>query len=452
MRRVPAGLAGLALATGVATTVALSASAAPPDGSKATARHVVSDDLPGRAEEKRRALRKAGLQKVLNGTAKVQQRGASKVVRVGETATPGARSKAAAEDQYVELAARRRTRSSSSSPSSATRGTRSTRTRTPPRVPGPGPVRRAAAQPDPPARPLEGQPHDLAGRLLPRALPAALLRRGRGVESLKTYYERQSSGRYSVDGPVTDWVKVSYNEARYGRSDGFPCTANVCANTEDLIRDAVDQWVATEDERPHRRADRRGSEVLRPVGSQRLRRRRRLQRARRLHRPLPDRPRRRRPGRRRPLPGRGRHLVASLEGVPDRGRRPGEQQGRWDAGRQHRPVGGRLHDPARERRPVGLRPRVRPRPRPAGRVRHRGRPRQRRQLVVADGAEPRLRAGARASAPAPRTSGRGTSSSSAGSTTRSFPRATPAPSTSGRTSTTAPRHRASSRCSRRSRS
>ncbi len=53
---------------------------------------------------------------------------------------------------------------------------------------------------------------------------------GRGVESLKTYYEKQSSGRYSVDGQVTDWVKVRYNEARYGRSDGYPC-ATTCAAT-----------------------------------------------------------------------------------------------------------------------------------------------------------------------------------------------------------------------------
>ena len=31
------------------------------------------------------------------------------------------------------------------------------------------------------------------------------------------YYERQSSGRYSVDGDVTEWVKVPFNQARYGR-------------------------------------------------------------------------------------------------------------------------------------------------------------------------------------------------------------------------------------------
>jgi immune inhibitor A len=42
---------------------------------------------------------------------------------------------------------------------------------------------------------------------------------GDGVESVKTYCEKQSSGRYSVDGQVADWVKVPYNEARYGRGN-----------------------------------------------------------------------------------------------------------------------------------------------------------------------------------------------------------------------------------------
>src|SRR5215468_2109017 len=67
---------------------------------------------------------------------------------------------------------------------------------------------------------------------------------GPGVESLKTYYEKQSSGRYSVSGTVTDWVKVRYNEARYGRSNGFPCASNVCSNTWNLVQDAANQWYA----------------------------------------------------------------------------------------------------------------------------------------------------------------------------------------------------------------
>ena len=40
------------------------------------------------------------------------------------------------------------------------------------------------------------------------------------------YYERQSSGRYSVDGDVTEWVKVPFNQALYGR--GFCGDARCC--------------------------------------------------------------------------------------------------------------------------------------------------------------------------------------------------------------------------------
>src|SRR5262249_20309229 len=66
---------------------------------------------------------------------------------------------------------------------------------------------------------------------------------GGGEDSVKSYYEKQSSGRYSVDGTVTDWVKVRYNEARYGRSNGYPCAGSICANSYDLIRDALSAWV-----------------------------------------------------------------------------------------------------------------------------------------------------------------------------------------------------------------
>jgi immune inhibitor A len=67
---------------------------------------------------------------------------------------------------------------------------------------------------------------------------------GEGKDSLKSYYERQSSGRYSVDGMVTNFVTVPYNEARYGRSDGYPCASNVCSNTWALLEDGLNAWVA----------------------------------------------------------------------------------------------------------------------------------------------------------------------------------------------------------------
>ncbi|WP_340378628.1 immune inhibitor A domain-containing protein [Streptomyces sp. SS7] len=60
---------------------------------------------------------------------------------------------------------------------------------------------------------------------------------GKKTESLKKYYEKQSSGRYSVDGKVTDWVKVPYNEARYGSNDA-------ATGAWYAVQDGVNAWVA----------------------------------------------------------------------------------------------------------------------------------------------------------------------------------------------------------------
>ncbi|MFC4497633.1 immune inhibitor A domain-containing protein [Streptomyces ovatisporus] len=59
-------------------------------------------------------------------------------------------------------------------------------------------------------------------------------------DSVKSYYEKQSSGRYSVDGAVSDWVKVDYNEARYGSNY---CGDSNCPTVWDAVRDGVNQWV-----------------------------------------------------------------------------------------------------------------------------------------------------------------------------------------------------------------
>ncbi len=64
---------------------------------------------------------------------------------------------------------------------------------------------------------------------------------GTPKHSLKTYYERASSGRYSVEGTVSDWVKVEYNEARYGSNY---CGQSNCSNVWDAVRDGVNAWTA----------------------------------------------------------------------------------------------------------------------------------------------------------------------------------------------------------------
>jgi immune inhibitor A len=63
---------------------------------------------------------------------------------------------------------------------------------------------------------------------------------GNKTESLKKYYEKQSSGRYSVDGEVTDWVKVPYNEARYGNN---ACGSTNCTSVWNVVSDGVSAWV-----------------------------------------------------------------------------------------------------------------------------------------------------------------------------------------------------------------
>jgi immune inhibitor A len=64
---------------------------------------------------------------------------------------------------------------------------------------------------------------------------------GKKTESLKKYYETQSSGRYSVDGEVTDWVKIPYNEARYGNN---ACGSTTCPTVWNAVSDGVNAWVA----------------------------------------------------------------------------------------------------------------------------------------------------------------------------------------------------------------
>jgi immune inhibitor A len=57
---------------------------------------------------------------------------------------------------------------------------------------------------------------------------------------MKKYYETQSSGRYSIDGTVTEWVRVPFNEALYGRNY---CGSITCSSSKALVRDALAMWV-----------------------------------------------------------------------------------------------------------------------------------------------------------------------------------------------------------------
>jgi immune inhibitor A len=64
-----------------------------------------------------------------------------------------------------------------------------------------------------------------------------------GSVSMRNFYLEQSSGRYTVNGDVTDWVKVPFNESNYGADY---CGGIVCARTWLFVRDAANAWYASQ--------------------------------------------------------------------------------------------------------------------------------------------------------------------------------------------------------------
>ncbi len=60
-----------------------------------------------------------------------------------------------------------------------------------------------------------------------------------GAVSMRNFYLEQSSNRYTVNGEVTDWVQVPYNEARYGTD---ACGSIVCSTVWRFVNDSTDAW------------------------------------------------------------------------------------------------------------------------------------------------------------------------------------------------------------------
>ncbi len=267
MRKVTVGLLSLSLASGASLVLGPSAIASPPvdapPAATSTKKATISDELPNELEEKRRELRQQAIDLVLTGKAKPEKRGTSTVVKVGKTivakGTPGskaisAKSVAATQDQYVELTREKTDKlfviltefGNERHPNFPDKDTD-------PATAGPatfeGPLANKIPEPD---RTKDNSTvwesnfsPDYFRDLYFGTTPAS--------ESLKQYYEAQSSGRYSVEGEVSDWVKVKYNEARYGRSSDNPtdangddpnvCASSNCTNVWQLVGDGLNQWV-----------------------------------------------------------------------------------------------------------------------------------------------------------------------------------------------------------------
>ena len=256
MKRVIPGLVGLTLAAslGLAYASPSTAAPAPPTNVKDQPTKVGKDELPNPLEDKRRALRESALTSVINGDATPVEKNGASVVKVGKGYSPAdaaalankqstakqlkAIQGKASKDQYVELEQERADKifvilaefGDKRHPDFPDQDTD-------PAVPGPttfnGPLRNQIPEPD---RTKDNS--TIWQKDYDRQHYQDLyFGNAKDQESVKTYYETQSSGRYTVDGQVQDWVKVPYNEARYGRDESYRTVWN-------LIQDSLTAWVA----------------------------------------------------------------------------------------------------------------------------------------------------------------------------------------------------------------
>ncbi|MCX4778663.1 immune inhibitor A domain-containing protein [Streptomyces sp. NBC_01264] len=239
-RALRAAAIGVTLAATAATGAAFTMATADP-GAKVSAadrqdptapsKEQVQHNLEGPFSKQQEQARKAALEQVLSGKKGVEQRGASKVVKLDDK-------------KYVELGREKTDKiftilvDFGDQVDSTTMFDPDGAGPKPP-VPkyggNPGPQHNQIAQPDRAVNNSTAWRKDFN-----RAYFQDLyFGTGKGKNSLKTYYEKTSSGRYSVEGEVADWVKVPYNEARYGSNY---CGSSNCSNVWDTVKDGVTAW------------------------------------------------------------------------------------------------------------------------------------------------------------------------------------------------------------------
>ncbi|MFJ8003541.1 immune inhibitor A domain-containing protein [Streptomyces fagopyri] len=221
-----AAAVGVALAAATATFSTFAVAQADGASSSATverhdpqpARNKVDHDLDGPLSKTQDAQRKEALDQVISGDAKVQDRNGSRVVQL--------KGKNKGKSKYVELGREKTDRiftilvEFGDQVDSRYGGTA-------------GPLHNKIAAPD------RAKDNSTAWQAdyNQKHFQDLYFGTGKNSESLKKYYEKESSGRYSVDGEVTDWVKVPYNEARYGSN-------KASTGAWYAVQDGVTAWVA----------------------------------------------------------------------------------------------------------------------------------------------------------------------------------------------------------------
>ncbi|MFD9610332.1 immune inhibitor A domain-containing protein [Streptomyces sp. NPDC004290] len=209
-----------------------------PAGIQTVDKTTVDHDLEGPYSDQQELQRKAALERVMNGDAKVENRGGSQVVKLGAK-------------KYVELGREKTDKiftilvefgDQVDNTTLVDRKDDDTPDLKPKYGGTPGPLHNRIAKPDRKNDNSTAWQADYNQQHFQDLyFGTGKDKQGQPKQSLKTYYERTSSGRYSVDGKVSDWVKVPYNEARYGSNW---CGQTNCSNVWDTVRDGLNAWVA----------------------------------------------------------------------------------------------------------------------------------------------------------------------------------------------------------------
>ena len=185
-------------------------------------KHWHHDNMHSPLADKQAKLKNTGRQMVLNGAAKAK--GASQVVKV-------------AKGQFVQLA---QTGEDQIFTVLGEFGTKISD----PQGGDPGPLHNQIAQPD---RSVDNT--TIWAPDFSQSYYENLLFNKNQVPSMANWYLESSSGRYSVDGYVSDWVQVANNEATYGTDDcnldgdlDDPQDDIVCATVWNFLVDSTQEW------------------------------------------------------------------------------------------------------------------------------------------------------------------------------------------------------------------
>ena len=208
------GIAVAALALTIAPSTAQAGPSPAPaagsaDGAMKTRRG--GDSLPNPLADAQSKLREEAVAKLLSGEAKLEGSGASRTIKIPGNTSPQARGTDAAKGRWVWYPVNREESIFSiltdfgSKTMAATGGT-------------PGPLHNQIPEPD---RNWDGSAtDDNSTYWKPDFNRSHYLNMMFGpAPSFRDFYQKQSQGRFLAKGDVSNWVKVPYNQARYGSNE-----------------------------------------------------------------------------------------------------------------------------------------------------------------------------------------------------------------------------------------